>query len=344
MDPFQVDVLQFRASSYDIGFQIGKHLKNSPKLSIFKQIAKDNINVKEMEAILRGFSPNLVEELKGIADGMNVPYEKACALFSGYDVPKTEAMGCTSFATKEFYVRNYDFSPILYDGIFTFSQPATSFASAGFNLQLLGRHDGVNEKGLVAGLHFVSNNGYRKGIQSWVAVRMILETCSNVKEAINMLKEVPHAACYNFSLSDSNGQMVVVEASPEQVTIRNGEQHLSCENHFKTEQMRNYNRKSMNNSIKRDAYFQSNNFIHYSQQMMFDHFRNPNSPLFFTEYEQLFGTLHTFSYRFQDSRLLISVARSDEILNLKMDEWVNGKNVVIKSLNGVIKPSLFKIK
>src|SRR5699024_11246032 len=83
-------------------------------------------------------------------------HRKAAALFSGYDMPKAEALGCSAMMTKKYYVRNYDFSPDLYDGLFSLIQPDTSFATAGYNLQILGRHDGVNQEGLVAGLHFRS--------------------------------------------------------------------------------------------------------------------------------------------------------------------------------------------
>ncbi|RUU69994.1 carcinine hydrolase/isopenicillin-N N-acyltransferase family protein, partial [Mesorhizobium sp. M7A.F.Ca.MR.362.00.0.0] len=76
------------------------------------------------------------------------------------------------------YTRNYDFSPLLYDGIFSMIQTNSQYASAGYNLQLLGRHDGVNEKGLVIGLHFVSNEGYRKGVSPWVSCRIVLDNCS----------------------------------------------------------------------------------------------------------------------------------------------------------------------
>src|SRR5699024_3723 len=169
---------------------------------------------------------------------------------------KAEALGCSAMMTKKYYVRNYDFSPDLYDGLFSLIQPDTSFATAGYNLQILGRHDGVNQEGLVAGLHFVSNHGYKKGLSAWTAVRIVLDSCATTSEAVNLLKEIPHAACYNFSLGDKNGDMAVVEASPDKVIVRRGVPALSCVNHFQSEQLKNKNRSSIEHSVKRHNYLE----------------------------------------------------------------------------------------
>src|SRR5699024_10392560 len=148
-----------------------------------------------MKAIYSTFAPHLLEEIDGLAEGLGISHRKAAALFSGYDMPKTEALGCSVIMTEDYYVRNYDFSPDFYDGIFSMVQPGKTFATAGYNLQILGRHEGVNQKELVVGLHFVSNHGYKKGVSAWTAVRMVLDRCSTTSEAVNLLKEIPHAAC-----------------------------------------------------------------------------------------------------------------------------------------------------
>ncbi|MFJ3389985.1 MULTISPECIES: carcinine hydrolase/isopenicillin-N N-acyltransferase family protein [unclassified Lysinibacillus] len=59
-------------------------------------------------------------------------------------------------------MRDYDFRPTLYDGRLVFSHPINGYASVGFSQQIIGRLDGMNECGLVVGLHFV-NNEYRGG-------------------------------------------------------------------------------------------------------------------------------------------------------------------------------------
>lgn len=336
MSNFQVQVLQLRGSAYQNGFVLGQQFRSNPIVKAFERITREEIDVQEMTAIYRAYAPHLLDELQGIAEGLGVSWEKGAALFSGYDVPKTDAMGCSAMMTPAYYVRNYDFSPALYDGYFTLLQSDAAFATAGYNLQAIGRHDGVNQHGLVMGLHFVSHHGYTKGLSAWTAIRMILDTCTRVDEAILKLKEMPHAACYNFSLGDKSGDMAVVEASPDQVQIRRDPAQLSCVNHFQTDQLAGKNRTVIAGSLKRQAYFQSLRDKALTHEEMFDLFKDAQSPLFFTDYADLFGTLHTFSYAYEDAKLMTAVARGRKTLTIDFADWVKGNDIEIQLLEGKI--------
>ncbi|WP_121604646.1 C45 family autoproteolytic acyltransferase/hydolase [Virgibacillus sp. Bac332] len=339
MSNFTVDVLQIRDSSFNIGLKMGRYIRNKPILKVLESITKPKIDFGIMKSIYSTFAPHLLEEIEGLSQGLEIPLNKAKSLFSGYDVPKTEAMGCSAIITKEFYVRNYDFSPDLYDGLFSLVQPITAFATAGYNLQILGRHDGVNQEGLVAGLHFVSNNDYSKGVSAWTAIRMVLDSCSTTDDAINMLKEIPHSACYNFSLGDKQGNSAVVEASPGKVMVRRGSSPLSCVNHFHDNMLKNKNRMSIENSVKRNNYLLNFKDKNYTHSEMFNNFKDINSPVFFTDYDNLFGTLHTISYSYQDSRILTAIARSNQVLDINFQDWVIGENINDYILQGVIEES-----
>lgn len=336
MSDFTVSVLQIRDSSFNIGVKMGKHIQNQPILKNLEMLTKPEIDYKNMKSIYSTFAPHLLDELQGFAEGMEIPLNKVAALFSGYDVPKTEAMGCSAIITNEYYVRNYDFSPALYDSCFSLLQPENANASAGYNLQAIGRHEGVNSQGLVIGLHFVSNSDYSKGLSAWTSIRMVLDTCSTLEDAIQMLKEIPHSACYNFSLGDRNGNIAVVEASPEKVRVRREPLLLSCVNHFQDHDLEKKNRHFIEGSIKRNEYLQKFKDNQLTHREMFHNFANKDSPVFFTDYDNLFGTLHTFSYSFKDSRILTSIAQSKQILDINFEEWVNGNNINYHILTGVI--------
>jgi predicted choloylglycine hydrolase len=333
---FNVSIFQIRGNSFQIGLKTAEKVRNTPILKTFESITKQEIDLHNMKSIYSTFAPHLLEELEGLAFGLDIPPNKAAALFSGYDVPKTEAMGCSTLLTNEYYVRNYDFSPALYDGVFSLVQADKAFAIAGYNLQMLGRHDGVNEKGLVAGLHFVSHDGYAKGVSPWTAIRMVLDRCSSVDEAVAMLKEIPHSACYNFSLGDRKGNMAEVEASSEKVIVRYGDSGLSCVNHFQDDRLTSKNRESIEGSIQRNKHLYELMEKRLSHQHMFHHFKSVESPIFFTDYENLFGTLHTFSYSYQHSRILTTIARSSQVLDINFREWVNGEDICEGSLSGFI--------
>ncbi|WP_017187698.1 C45 family autoproteolytic acyltransferase/hydolase [Alkalibacillus haloalkaliphilus] len=336
MSNFSVDIIQIRDTSFNIGLKLGEYLQNKPLLNVLDSITRPEIDYISLKSIFLDLAPHLIEELEGLACGLDISTEKSASMFSGYDVPKTEALGCSALITQNYYVRNYDFSPELYDGIFCLVQPESSLATAGYNLQILGRHDGINQKGLVMGLHFVSNNEYSKGVSPWTAIRMVLDMCSSVDEAIQMLKAIPHSACYNFSLGDQSGNIAVVEATPSKIVIRLGESSLSCVNHFQDDDLEDKNRLAVEGSVKRNDYIQGISNKQLSHQEMFNIFKDKNSPLFFTDYDDLFGTLHTISYSFGDNRVLTTIAQSNQVLDFNFSDWVNGIDLKEHVLKGEV--------
>ena len=331
-----VSILQIRDSSYNIGYKTAEHIKDTKLVQTFERVTSAEIDYKELKRIFNHYDSSLLVELEGLSDGLNISIEKGAALFSGYDVPKTEAMGCSSFMTNEFYIRNYDFGPQLYDGLFSMYKPTTSYATAGYNLQVLGRHDGINEKGLVIGLHFVSNKDHKRGISAWTAVRMVLDTCATTEEAIYLLKEIPHAACYNFSVGDKTGKLAVVEASSTQVIVRTDNEYLGCVNHFIQNDPLKQNREDITGSTNRYIFLQKLGAMNLSAEDAYKEFLNKQSPLYFTNYSQLFGTLHTFSYNFKDSTFKTTIPGSEKDLIFSFNAWVTGDDISQRLLKGKI--------
>ncbi|RLQ92393.1 C45 family autoproteolytic acyltransferase/hydolase [Falsibacillus albus] len=336
MADFKVEIVQLRSDPFHIGFELGRFLKGKSTQNHWMNLTKQQINLENMRSVFLAYSPHLLDELHGLAEGIELTFESAASLFSGYGVPRFEAMGCSAFMTRDGYIRNYDFSPEYYDGIFSLVQSRDHYASAGYNLQILGRHDGVNEKGLAIGLHFVNNEGHREGVSAWTVVRMVLDMCANVDEAAQLIKELPHACCYNFSLADASGKNLVVEAGPAKTVVRGREVNSSCVNHFNTEEMKRMNRDGIEGSIKREKFLS-----HYGDgktvttEEMFNLFRDPESPMFFTDYEQFFGTLHTIAYSRKDARLMTAAARG-KVLDINFQDWVNGENLNEVELVGEI--------
>ncbi|MFE0560351.1 C45 family autoproteolytic acyltransferase/hydrolase [Paenibacillus sp. NPDC058910] len=334
MPDYTVHIMQLREDNYHNGLKLGRSLRNQPILKAFEAATKPEIDTEQLKSIYNEFAPQLLSELEGLAEGLEMPFPKAAALLGGYDVPKIAAMGCSAMITPSYYVRNYDFTPAFYDGYFTAAQPEQGLATVGYNLQAIGRHDGVNEKGLAAGLHFVSFDGYRTGLSPWVGVRMILESCATVEEVSYMLRHIPHAACYNFSIGDARGNMAVVEASPDQVITRaGGEAAIACVNHY--EALTGKNRPSIEHSLGRKRYIDGLDATQLTQTEAFGLFKERESPLFFTDYDDLFGTLHTFSYAFDEGRVMTSFAQGSA-LDFSFRDWVEGKDIPAAELTGHI--------
>ncbi|UFT99242.1 C45 family peptidase [Radiobacillus kanasensis] len=306
--------------------QIGKAQANQGQWSLFEQqmdwyksMARHS-DASEAIHLLGTYAPFLVEEITGLADQLDMSLQQGVQIFSGYDMPFPE-MGCSAFIHNSFYARNYDFSPDLYDGRLVIMKPENGFASVGFSHQLVGRLDGMNEKGLVVGLHFVNDVPSKKGFLAPTLVRMVLDQCATTAEAIDLLRKVPHGYCYNFSILDKMGEKGVVEAAPDHVAIRRGET-LACTNHFQSNNLKAKNRTNITGSQQRIIALED--FRQYDPPLE-EAFRLLNhhaSPLFSRDYDQFFGTLHTVVYCPDDQSVLVGIGEDTDpiLITFKKEE------------------------
>lgn len=339
IDELLVRIVELRGSYYQFGVEQGKEIRALP---IFHQLDQlraltDNANSQNAKKILQNISPKLFQELEGLAEGLNMQLDAVTKLFSGYDVIFPQ-MGCTTLAKDNFYVRNYDFSPEMYDARLVFTNPTDGYISVGFSQQIVGRLDGMNEKGLVVGLHFVNNEHREEGFIATTIVRMLLEQCANIEEAVKYITAVPHGYCYNFSLTDPSGNSVTVEASPKQQVIVNNNQ-LICTNHFESDTLREKNRSEVQSSIKRKESVSLLLNQPLSPLAAYHHFNNGNSPLFFKYYKEYFGTLHTVVYSPKDLSMIVGVGEDCAPFTFSLKEYIEGTLVLPETIQGKIQLS-----
>ena len=214
--PWRVDVLQCRGSSYEVGKQMAEGFLKTTRGATFHRRRGHQpfgFDLKDAQAALCTYAPNIWEELHGLADGLKIPLERAAAQYSNarLSFPKR---GCSSVMTNAFYGRNYDYSPRRYDPTLVAVQPKGVHASLAFSDRFTGRVDGMNEHGLCVGLHFVNYRPVRPGLVCILIVRMVLDQCATTREAIRLLTRIPHGQPFNYSLLDAIGAAAVVEASP----------------------------------------------------------------------------------------------------------------------------------
>ena len=336
MDQLNVSVVDLVGSYYELGLKQGEEIKTTElikQLDFLKKLSANSDPVKAKE-VLSEISPNLLEELRGVAKGFNQKLDTVIKLYSGYDVD-FPSMGCTTFIHDDYYVRNYDFSPEIYDARIVFSNPIDGYASVGFSQNVIGRLDGMNEKGLVVGLHFVNDEHKGEGFLATTIVRLLLDQCSSVKEAVDFISTIPHGFCYNYSITDSSGEGVVVEASPEKqvVHFRNP---LICTNHFEAGALQVKNKKEIQGSIKRKEYISSLLIEELSPIDAYHHFNNGNAPLFIKYYKEHFGTLHTVVYLPKELSVIIGVGENCEPIRLSLKKYMDGTIILPKNIKGVI--------
>ncbi|REJ10861.1 hypothetical protein [Halobacillus trueperi] len=89
--PIVVPILQLRDESFHIGLNTSRRMSSEAVNQVWGKNTKPEINHREMKSIFFEFAPHLLGELVGLAQGLEVSYEQAAAMFSGYDVPIKKA-------------------------------------------------------------------------------------------------------------------------------------------------------------------------------------------------------------------------------------------------------------
>ncbi len=170
------------------------------------------------------------------------PYERVCALVGEDDLapqilsqfrPPPLAHGCTQAvwlgADGPALVRNYDYPLDVVSDHFEstrwFGREVISKGQRPWG----GCLDGMNADGLVASLTFGGSPIQGHGFAIILVVRYILETCSQVSEAVAALCRIPVAQSQNVTALDKAGAYATVFLSPERAPAVS--RALVCANH-----------------------------------------------------------------------------------------------------------------
>lgn len=337
MKDFYSETVQFKGSHYDFGIMQGELLKESPILyNREKQWARKrkrhfNINKKEAIDLFNTFMPRMLEELQGLADALDWTMEDSLREFGGYYVDYEES-GCSILTGSEYLIRNYDSHPAYYEGRYTIYNPTdTGYAVIGPSMQITGRTDGMNEKGLAMGYNFINRVGSGDGFVCNMIGRIILETCANVEEAISLLKEIPHRTSFSYVLLDPSGETFVVEASPRKVVARKS--NIST-NHF--EVLTEENRYRMDDSLRRFKGLErqkSNELDIYEAYRILN---DKEQAIFSSKYDASAGTIHTSAYMPRELKALFTIGGNRLPVIFDFNRYLAGERINIKQIKGVL--------
>jgi predicted choloylglycine hydrolase len=331
---WRVDVLECRGSSYDVGRQMAAgFLKTSRGRAYGRRKPRRPFafSLKNAEAALRAWAPNIWEELHGLADGLKIPLERAVAEYSNGRL-RYPPRGCSAVMAAGLYGRNYDYDPRRYDRILVAVQPKGVHASIGFSDRFTGRVDGMNEHGLCVGLHQVSERDARPGLVCILIVRIVLDQCATTREAIALLRKIPHGLSFNYSLMDASGAAAVVEASPAAVAVREGGT-LGCSNHFLSPALQPFNRRNPGSYRHLPALEE---FARHQlpADRLFKALNASLSPVFDHRYSTGSGTLHTIVGTPAMRQMQIGVGGDAEPTAIDLGGWVAGSPLGVPALTG----------
>jgi predicted choloylglycine hydrolase len=329
------DVIQFRGSHYDFGFYQGKQLASSPILKIRrKQLEKQAnrhfiINEEKVRNVFQRFSPEIWEELIGLRDALELTTKEAIREFGGYYLEYRKS-GCSNFLGNTFMIRNYDSDPAGYEGRYVLFAPTDlGYATIGPSMQITGRTDGMNEKGLSMGYNFVNRLRSGDGFVCNMIERIVLENAATVEEAVDLLKELPHRHSFNYTLIDRTGKTIVVEATNKRVVAR---EETVCTNHFET--LTEENRFRMDDSLTR---YEAMRAKEDSIETTYDAFRLLNESeqgVFSKKYGAWAGTLHTAAYLPTELQAWISFGNDRLPFIINFQNWLAGEDLRVKQIKG----------
>jgi len=331
---WRVDILQCRGNSYDVGKQMAEGFLETTRGRAFgrrKERRPFAFSFRNARAALEIYAPNIWEELHGLADGLAIPLERAVAEYSNGRL-RYPKRGCSAVMTGGLYGRNYDYDVRRYDRILVAVQPNGVNASIGFSDRFTGRVDGMNEHGLCVGLHMVNEATWQPGLVCILIVRIVLDQCATTREAVELLRRLPHGLGFNYSLIDASGAAAVVEASPAAVAVREGRQ-LACTNHFQSPELQAYNRRNPG-SHRHLPPLQAWAREQPLAAELFAALNRSLSPVFDHRYTSGSGTLHTLVCMPAGRQVLVGVGGDASPELVDFSSWSRGAALSLTRLEG----------
>ena len=186
--------IKFTGSYYDIGYNNGKYLIPEKENGFPPKFSQENLEKsKAFEKELRDLTPDLLEEVRGVADGCGVDYQVVLAFeFTPYRLkPQCLVFGITGEHTKSgdpLLVRNHEWLEEDSTSLRVMTvKPKKKLASYGFTFgwSLTSRYGGINEAGLAIASASASLQYTSPGVAFNAAKRWILDNCKTTEEAVD---------------------------------------------------------------------------------------------------------------------------------------------------------------
>jgi predicted choloylglycine hydrolase len=188
-------------------------------------------------------------------------------------------------------IRNYDLDPNLNEGTL-YKTCWRDRTVVGMVEGMAGLADGMNDAGLVVSLTFGGRVAYGPGFGIPLVVRYLLESCTDVEDAVETLRRLPCHMSYNLTLMDMKGCWATVLLSPDRPPIVTDQRFAT--NHQLTVELPRHGRntKTIERAERLNAVLSASGASPATLEAAF-----LQPPLFSTAYDKGFGTIYTAVYR-----------------------------------------------
>jgi predicted choloylglycine hydrolase len=251
-----------------------------------------------------GRQATYLESLKAIRKHMPEllgTYESLCQAAGGGDLearflsmwrPPAYVGGCSQAiqaGPPALLVRNYDYSPMLFEGTWLASRFCGKRVLA-ISDCLWGALDGVNEDGLAVSLSFGGRPIVGEGFGIPLILRYVLEVATNVAEAVAILKRTPAHMSYSVVLVDRGNRHAIVFLAPDReaevvdrCVVTNHQHAPEWPRHAETSR-----------TVEREKALQEALAGGAKDEALIETFLKP--PVYQTAFSRGFGTLYTMRY------------------------------------------------
>ncbi len=255
----RLKVVEVSGGSYEMGYQYGKAC---PEIATMLDIIREVFGGAERVRRLAGqyiplylpsaqaYAPEIIEEMRGMADGAGVAFEDIFFLNITYEIAVPTVMGCTSFAVTEgatengetFAGQNFDYLALWEDFMVLLKMkpvqgPAIMAVAPVGCLGLIG----LNSAGISLNLNLLRNKASLSpdgGVPTHIILRKAL-SCDTISRAIGLIVSAGRKSAKNYLLASGQGDIIDVETTSDDVDIQYPEDGiLTHANHFKAERFR----------------------------------------------------------------------------------------------------------
>lgn len=252
----QIKMVEITGKPYDRGQEYGVKVRDSigRLIDMFFSIYTETYKLSKEQVLRRGskyipfiedYSPEIAEEIKGIAEGSGRELQEVTMLVSYYEIYDRLAFGsaCTSFAISgkatadgnTYMGQNWDDDLNWYwNGEMPFLLKVKR--DSGPNLLAytypgIPAGAGVNSEGIALCWNTMHCEDHKLGVPTYVILTEVLHQ-KRIGDALGAIIRADRAESFNFVLADGNGEIYDVEATPSDIDIFYSDKYLGHANHF----------------------------------------------------------------------------------------------------------------